>query len=305
MKIRRFLIFVVFSLFWYASVYAQVKSVFDYGKNEDVYFISAAEIDSLGLSSFIEITGRQPGESGGMHENWDVMEYDFSYDGFVEKWSIAHLDDNWTFQLDSLLDNTRFINGFCLYLDRGDLQEYGGFGYGSFDYIEVLERNDSCSISLTNCRGHCGSFMKGHRSINYFSKDGRLIQSHIFDEEPLDYAKDENEENRSNRDSLQQVNVVDTFYYKYNDQGQLIQFNDYTFDPKNPLKEYESKLIEDRNKFYQMFVGETPMEEHIQKQLGVKPSLLILEIYRYGAFFLIYNSIEHKYYPLDIIVLEQ
>ena len=91
------------------SVFAQ--SPFSYGQNKDVYFISKALQNKLGLQTIYSVGQRHDNDAGGMGENWDVTLITFEANTISQDWYPITLDSTFKYNFDSLTNGMEVLNG--------------------------------------------------------------------------------------------------------------------------------------------------------------------------------------------------
>jgi hypothetical protein len=281
---------------------SNAQNPFNYGQNKDVYFVSSLAIDTLGVNPIYIISGYTNGETGGMHENWDMNIMSFDEEGFQDAWHIMYTDTPYIPDFDSLLSGSRYINGYSCVVEDGVLQSHGGQGYGSFEYTDIVQRNNSFSLSHTYCAGHCGDLSGEYFSINYFNSSGQVSYTVRFEE--IFPAKEE-----SLYDSLFEMNFPnhlkrDTIYYHYDEKGQIKDFFKNNLDTADIFTKLNMHGNYDQP-HYQCRTEENNLSQHLLKKLGFAPRVLILEIYQYGALFLFFDPKSHQYYHTATMVLEK
>lgn len=294
----RFLI--LLSLLSYFGLRAQ--SPFDYGKNKQVYFMSDSARNAFGIREIVEITRYPVGETGGMRESWDIMTWRFEERNVTCGWSIVN-DTIDKFNYDTIINHNNWINGSSYSLLDGTLTEYGGGGYGTFEYTTFTERNDSCSLSHTELTGHCGSNCWTQQRKNVIDQRGRILYTVYFQPE---YPSDENE----GADTLQMQErdrAIDTVFYQYDAYGRLVATGKGNAMPATDVRYlfgYQG-YIDRKEQFHQYYIEGSTMEKYIRTRLGYIPQLLIVEISKYSAVGFIYNDANKKYYEYSTVDLER
>lgn len=302
----RVTILFLFAIFFIQQVYAQ--SPFNYGQDKNAYYISKDEREKLGITIIYDISEQMEGETGGMNENWDIITTEFTDESITEDWSIINSSDNYQFNFDSIIEYARFINGTIYNLKNQQVTDYGGYGYGSFNYCDIEKINDTLSTVYASCTGHCGTNSAEYISKTIFNKNQQIIYSLIF---PPEYPEQELEEETSENDSL--INnsisintdtIPDTIYYEYNSENQIIKIGDKKIDPEN-LKSSIHAYNEGSNfKFHQNFIDNIKMEVFIKSKIGYLPHVILFEIYRYGVLTFVLDSEQQKYYGGEEMILE-
>jgi hypothetical protein len=297
-----FLIAIPFSLF--------AQSPFNYGHNKKVYFISAEQRQQLAIDTIYEVDQAYEGDEGGMGQNWDVQLLTFDNSSVTDGWYPISLDSTFQFSLDSIKTKLYYLNGSEYNLAGGQLTSYGGGGYGSFDWYEIFWPNDTASVVVKSCRGHCGD-QPEQFSKNVFNKKGQLIYIVHYPTPQSDYYDDAEwtmeQYERFLKSGIAEDITPDTTFYTYNKKGLLMKYNDeYKIDSaKNPRKLFNGSGDWFFSAFHQCYVGLVEMEKYVKQHLNFLPELLLIEIYRYGVFSFTLNSKDEKYYRTMDIVLQQ
>jgi hypothetical protein len=279
------------------------QAPFDYGRNKNIYYISTAEREKLEIFTIYEISQLKEGETGGMNENWDVTTTNFSPEKITEDWSIMNSYDDYKFNFDSIIEYARFINGTIFLFDNKQITEYGGYGYGSFNYSEIEKVNDTLSNIYTHCTGHCGNFETEQFSQNIFNDKKQLIYKLVYPERALN--DDSEFDNTISEDTSTAAKIIpDTIYYKYNAQNQLIRYGDKEINPNILYNTFKLNNLDSNYKFHQTFVENIKMEDYIKNKLGYLPKLILLEIYRYGVFSFYLDPKSKKYFGVGELVIQ-
>lgn len=302
---------------------------FNYGQNKKIYFISTGLRSKLALDSIYTV--EHSSETGGMGENWDVTTTHFNEDYVSEGWYPISLDSTFIYRFDSIRAYMQYLNGSRYVFSNGKLKYYGGEGYGTFDWKEVIESSDSVSIIETSCTGHCGGNFNTSYSKNVFNKKGQLIYTVFYPEEDEDAEQYEEEETKEEvtaeeyeraaegREQEGDVSYVllpeldgniagDTIYYRYDKKGLLLNTNK-SNSIKN--KKQAQQLFADPNianrdlLFHQCYIGEIEMEKYMADKIGYAPDLIIIELYRHAVCSFWLNPVDKKYYESNFIILEQ
>lgn len=298
---------ILFFLFFFYSILNFAQSPFNYGQSKAIYFLSSEARDSLGIEEITCVVKLPENDRGGMGENWDVTRISFSQNYITDDWYPISMPKTFKYQLDSLIFEMKFLNGTSYDFVDNILVAFGGGGYGSFDWKDVMRYGDSISIIATSCVGHCGE-QPIRFSKNVFNGSGQLIYCvkypvmegvNELPEEPLGYK----EIDAILVQSISDENKPDTTYYKYNNSGLYVGTND---EIKHEMKSiFVSSSHFNNKEFQQCYIGDIKMEKAISKKIGMLPELLLIEIYRYGVFSFALNPTNKKYYRTGSVELEQ
>ena len=285
------------------------NSPFRYGKSNDIYFMDTAERRTLGITDIYTVSRYKSEHTGGMWENWDLSILEFGVEEVKDSWSPLNLPEDFQYSLDTVLNLFEFLNGSVYSFDNNKLIGYGGQGYGSFDWFDLETRTDSTSIFTKFCVGHCGDQCQTY-SKNVFDKNGllRYTVNYPCEVSQTDKFNEEYVTPRMLDECLKIMGMpaTDTVFVRYNDRGLFI---DDGMDEVVPdqLSAEETFALNDSNEeyaFYQIYVDHTPMEEFIQKKLGMKPKAIVMEIYMYGVLSFVLND-QQKYERGREVMLEQ
>ena len=146
-----------------------------------------------------------------------------------------------------------------------------------------------------------------------YSKDGRLLYAVTYPEGDKLEAPEYNVEAMAAAELDECLNstvsherLPDTLRYSYNKKGLLMHTNQ-EFRAKDISEVDRLFRNEGRMKydFYQCYEGEEEMESFMRQKLGFTPSLILVEIYRYGVFSFWLNPEDQKYYRGKTLVLEK
>jgi hypothetical protein len=142
------------------SIVARAQSPFNYGQNEEVYFISASQREDWKINIVIA------------HDTEQLELFTFEEKKLAYQWFPSAYQGTPAAWLDSLgepLNGTDFE-----WNDNGKFTLITGWGYGSFDHYEFMQRDGRCFVAL-DCVGHCGDHPTAYSEI-------------LFDEQGLPVA---------------------------------------------------------------------------------------------------------------------
>ena len=299
---------IFFTLLFLLQTLLMAQSPFDYGQNQEVYFISSQQRQQMGIENIYTIELNDDKNTAAMWGNGSINVINFDSHTISDNWTPLELDTNLMSNLDSLFLNVRFLNGTRYeFDDSGQLISYGGGGYGSFDWKEITRFSDTLSIIETSCVGHCG-----HQPIKYskniFDNNGnvrKVIKYPVLD---IDFVQEKEAEQNTLEDYEKHFNQLiadtetspDTTYYMYN--NRLLSMD-------NVQEETGKKIFSDENQnysndFYQCYVGNTEMESFFNEKIGFIPDLVLIEIYCQGVFSFRLNRHTKKYFLTETIILE-
>jgi hypothetical protein len=265
------------------------QNPFDYGQSEEIYFMSAKQLQSLEIENIqvLDILN----EPGGMHEDISLFSLDFSWENgsFTEAWFI-HTDTAKTFIVDSVMAQASYVNSTIWNFKDGYLNYSGNEGYGTMcsDFYEIL--NDTLWVE-SSCEK---SSSVTTRKITYRSNG--LPDKNIcclFD----DYDLEEDEPISMSENTF----LKDTLTYVYDKLWRVIGL-------KRSDAQIETIIDLDApnhsSKFYQVYIKGTEMEAYADRHLGFRPTLILMEMYRKGAITFTYSKQLKKYLYTNVIVLE-
>jgi hypothetical protein len=265
-------------------------------------------LKTLNLQSIYLID--QLDEEGGMGQNWDITLITFDTNSISDGWYPTSLDSSFSYHFDTIIANMLFLNGTRYSFSDGKLESYGGGGYGSFDWIDIIRFSDTIAILETSCVGHCGQQAVQY-SKNVYNKKGQLIQviryptpPEIDEMDDIEMTLEGYEKHINSNVSLE--NIPDTSYFQYDKNGLFIS------DGKelNLENTKEIKLLfTDSNDlafagFHQIYIGTVEMEKYIAKALGYTPELILMEIDIQGVFSFTFNLSDQKYYRTNTLFIE-
>ncbi len=279
-------------------LFAQESSFFDYSQldAENILFIPSQRI------SFEEINivdAYQNGETGGMHNTWNLEVLSFGSDFYQSAWWPLYHDSSYVFSWDSLVDEEYELNGFELYWDTNShASSAGGYGYGSFDYSDYWPINDSVVLVETSCRGHCGSASTVTAHFNVY-RNNRLVFAKI----DLDSAfySEENEPSYSVDSVL--ATTTENHIVSYSKNGLYIPKSIGEFTAESLINHYKASVYH-HQKYYQVFIHQQPMKDWLLEHYGRNPLLVIFEIYRFGAVFFYFDCEKQQYVYSATEILE-
>lgn len=284
------------------------QSPFNYGQNKKVYFMSKDFLESLNVQS-IYIIDRLD-EEGGMGQNWDINLISFDTNSVSDDWYPTSLDSSFKYNFDSIIGKTQFLNGIRYHFSNGKLDSYGGNGYGSFDWIDMLRFSDTLAILETSCVGHCGQQAIQY-SKNTYNKKGQLTRVIRYPTPPEIDEMDELEMTLEGyqkhiNSNVSAENIPDTSYFYYDQNGLFIS-NGKELKANNTTE--IKMLFTDSNdlassKFYQIYIENVEMEKYISNALGYAPELILMEIDIQGVFSFTFNVSDQKYYRTNNLFLE-
>ncbi len=315
----------------------QAQHPLNYGQSEQVYFISAEQRDDWGLNEILFFEQYTPGETGGMWENWTVSVIEITSSRYSNNWNVISDSSFTVFDYDSAVDKMHYINGYGAEFANGRLVRDGGEGYGTFDVTQYYSINDSLSLGVTTCAGHCGNLYSYFSSAKYhYDRKGRqrmateflrmevelqslegedsLTAQIRFDAydgvEGLLYGLEEPEFGLAGSimEKLDSIYLAqldpesppDTTIYKYDAQGRYAGTSESGFS----LSSSFSSTDADANVYYQGFVGRVDLEEFIEAKIGYLPATIFIEISTQSAARLAYHPINQQYVEDGLVILE-
>lgn len=278
---------------------AQESSCFNYSKldAENILFI---EKDSVVFDEINIVDGYINGETGGMHNTWNLEVLSFGSQSFHSSWWPLYHDTNYIFSWETLLEEEdRELNGFELYWDTNSrASSAGGYGYGSFDYSDYWPINDSVVWVETSCRGHCGPASTVTAYLNVY-RENRLALSQI-DIDTAFYS--EEDEPSYSLDSVL-ASTTENHLVRYSANELYIPNRHIEFTAKNVISHYEASIYQ-QQKYYQIFVQQETLKNWLLEHYGRNPQLVIFEVYRYGAVFFYFDSNKQQYVYSALEILE-
>ncbi len=300
----------LFTLLFLAQISLMAQSAFDYGQNQNVYFISSQQRQQMGIENIYIIDFNDDKNSAAMWGNGSINVINFDLNTISDNWTPMELDTNLVSNLDSLFLNVRFLNGSRYEFDDfGQLISYGGGGYGSFDWKEITRFSDTLSIIETSCVGHCGKQPIKY-SKNVFTKNG--ILTHVIKYPVLEIDFEQNEEPEQN--TLENYDAIfrqlieisevspDTLYYIYDKNNRLLSMDNVQEETGKKLFSVENQ--NHSNVFHQCYIGNIEMENFFLEKIGIIPSLILIEIYQHGVFSFRLDANTNKYYSTETIIME-
>ena len=290
---------------------APIYSLFNYGLG----YISSQERIALGFNEVYEIYELLKGTTGGMHENWSVSKLEINEESASEQWAPTYRDSNFVFDFENLTDSARYLNGSIFNIANGKITDYGGVGYGSFDYHEINRLSDETSVRITYATGHSSDTSVGvaiwHRG-KYFRPDtlfqlGRIAEDNLPEINSLeDLAK--------LKILAQEAGYEpDTVFYRRSEFGQLtaitpslqkMQAQGLVLVPNIFTAWKESIDWKIDVPFYQLYIGQEKMEAVIFTQYGYLPDIITLQFADRGAFVFMLNAKRGSYVKVDTLVIE-
>ena len=299
----------LFTLLFLAQISLIAQSPFDYGQNQNVYFISSQQRQQMGIENIYIIDLNDDKNTVAMWGNGSINVINFDSHTISDNWTPLELDSNLMSNLDSLFLNVRFLNGTRYEFDDfGQLISYGGGGYGSFDWKEITRFSDTLSIIETSCVGHCGQQPIKY-SKNIFAKNGILthvikypvLEIDFEQEDELELITIEKYENFFNQLIEISETSPDTTYYIY-DNHRLLSMDNVQEETGNKIFSVENQYHS--NVFHQCYIGNIEMENFFLEKIGIIPSLVLIEIYQHGVFSFRLDTKSNKYYATETIILE-
>lgn len=310
------------------SLESSAQSLFNFGKNKDIYFLSQDERKKLGIDVIYELY--QGHSTDSVMRLWNVTKTSISDDGMMVGWHQVEEPRTTKFNVDSLIaetagdyDQRSYINGHAIYLEQGKMTHYGGEGYGSFDANEVIFRNDTVAFVMTTCVGHCGG--NGELAIrkNVCDKNGKFTYAIQYPslsgmDTTLQFEWDENgtvalsyiESFLQELMALHPGDDPDTTLIHYDLVGRL-SCHDTTTVANDPTLACVKKIFGVLEPQYAeeatavlYYVGNKPMEKYIKSKLRMIPSFLIIEVYKYAALAYIYDPVKKQYWHAGSVMLE-
>lgn len=284
------------------------QSPFNYGQNMQVYFISTEERIQLSINEIITINLLPDNENGGMSQNCDVLIMSFDSVAFSDNWYPVYIDSFSEFSIELALSDLHYLNGNSYYFSNQHAIEYGGEGYGSFDWKEFKHLSDSVTFVTTFCVGHCGNQPAGY-SKNVYNDLGQIVYTVVYPQ------IDETEIQAVPEDSIPEwLNAYafnsehpDTTYYYYDKNGLLLNINNFKkiADVSYIKQLYVNEIDANPFKFHQCLIGDIAMETYLQDKLGMTPELVFFELYRQAVVIFAINKKDEKYYPMPEVILER
>jgi hypothetical protein len=290
---------------------APIYSLFNYGLG----YISMQERMALGMNEVYEIYKLPEGETGGMHENWEVTKLEIDEEGASEQWAPTYRDSNFVFNFENLTDSARYLNSSIFNVENGTITDYGGEGYGSFNYHEINRLSHEISVRITYATGHASDTSVGvaiwHRG-KYLRPDtlfllGRIAEDNlpeVFSLEDIsklillaEEAGYESDTVFYRRSEFGQVTSITPSLHKMQAQGLVLIPNIY-----NAWNESTDWKID--VPFYQLYVGQEKMEAVIMAQFGYLPDIISLQFANRGAFVFMLNAKRGCYVKVDTLVIE-
>jgi hypothetical protein len=278
------------------------QSPFNYGHRKRICFVSAAQRDSLGMKSITSISRDGRPEPGGQYR-WDVVIIDFDPETISCGWHPVWKDKDYVFNFDSLISEAVFLNGTQYHFRDKELEEYGGTGYGSFDWGRIT-RFEQVSYVETSCVGHCGEEPSRY-SKNVLDDRGRVLYRVFY---PLPKSLEADEDDYPDKSTpggyealvtsgISRENRPDTLFYKYDHKGLFLGDSKKSVSSiKELYKLFSGPSAFSPHEIQRCYAGSIPMEEFMKAKLGYVPELLLVEIYPQGVFSFLLNKKDRKYY---------
>lgn len=305
------------------GIQAKSQSPFNYGQNEDIYFISAEDIDYYNIML--------------------IHNYSMKYDDFTREAEYSICEKNFSQQKelvkDCLLTNRRdtFSNPPSLqdaldreynYIDREDYHEYveyifnhgyinlgyvngmgwyfknnratyiGGIGYGAICWEEYTmdtldNREDKVDEVFSRVLSTCKYGEDDFLSKLFFNSDDLPLYEV--------YVEEEVKENRYGAEDYK-----DTTYFIYDD---LMRFKGYIEkgDTINIIEKLAEPIKGTEYGWWKddfIYINKKPFKAVIDKSLGCKPKLILMEIYKNAVFVFKYSEKLDRYIDIGQISLE-
>lgn len=258
------------------------------------------------IEGIYEIYKHKNNQTGGMNNNWSMTVWNINTDNASEEWVPIYRDSGFIFNYDSIVFDYRVLNGFYVNLKNGELQSYGGSGYGSFDFYDFYKINDSLKLGVGYCTGHCSGSGILKFSKNIYSENGLIYSA-------INYNINEFTSENDISFDFKFVKTLDSI--AKNKKSADTTFYLYT---KNPTKylgklkdivnisntESHSIMRRDYYDFYNCFINKEKMEDFIYNKVGYHPQTLYFQYYKFGAFVFEYDEISGKYINSDLLLLE-
>lgn len=284
------------------------QSPFNYGKNKNVFFISASQRKQWGMHVIYKL--KQNEKDDGM----DLEAMTFEDESINNEWFPFDAGIRFSLNPDSLAANSTYLNGSSYELSNGMLDRYGGYGYGSFDEQEITRYSKRYSLVQTTCAGHCGGY--GLRfTKNLFAQNGNILYSVNYPEINDSLADQFLSDSMSIADFDHTIRkvfgkdaIIDTVYYRYDKAGRLVQVinrGEKIDGSTRPEKLFRYSENFSADYFHQYYAGKEKFETFIKRKTGFLPDLILVEIYRYGVFSFLFNQADKKYYSGKTIILEK
>lgn len=262
----------------------KAQSPLDYGKSDSISYLSLAELKKAGIDSLFVVN--TPAKNGSKADHLTYLDiYDLSK--AQSKVRVRHAEcssPNDPNELNELISTASWGNSTYWSLQDGELVQSGMEGYGTLEHFIYVHHDSFTLVEHLIQRAH---FSYGGRI--FYHPDGRpsyAVCCQFFGEQDSEAEE-----------SLQ---MQDTLDFLYNKEGLFLG------------RQYRSKKDEaganpDLNPppyLGRCYVGKSTMEDFALEQLGFKPRLLLIEIYRLAAFCFVLDTETGLYQPSRPLELE-
>ena len=271
------------------------QNPFDFGKTDSIYFISASDIDSLNIQKIYIVDPEREGQTGGMHQNINLSVIDFSshHESLTDHWHVE-TDTISLPPLDSLIENSVFINGSFWNYEDGFLSDAGMEGYGTL-CTNGYTREEEFTLVENGCKQ--SAEISNH--LIYYYSNGLPNYSVCCESINIEEEELETDTVELNQEEI----YTDTTFYQYNADWKFREIWPSSDDYRNQsitIDSYNGNLT----KGYQVYINKVEFGDYLDRTIGFRPRLILIEIYRFAVLSFTYSEKDKKYIYTYTIELE-
>lgn len=272
------------------SIQVFAQSPFNYGQNEDMYFIAAKDLKYYNINVVHEFKVLKDGKSPNNYIQ--VCELDFlKDDNSFEYRILSKIDTIIPKTLEKALDIVQHNNGVDWTFKKDRATYIGGHRIGGGSCWSNFEIDSLFSLVEYYCQGN--RYTEYYHL--YFDAQGLPIYSICCVEK-----YDENEELEVSE------NLNDTTFFLYDDR--LLFYG--IVNNMDTVKVIEDIISQGVNHFtsdlelYQLYIDDNNFEKVIENKLGCKPRVIFMEVNKNVVLTFKYSETWNRYYSLKYISLE-